>query len=192
MGKYSRADIIEGKERTLKNGMLAGHIMIDGREQFRIIGMVDQAAHQRSVTASRPGRAGKELSPKGAMRAFNRYYKNKAYKTETARKSARSRDLCWNNQEKVEDRRYSRSPHRFDYPGVDDGSRCDSPHQWKNGYNPVKMEKGSPEALEWGKKMKQKKTKKQAGGAGVEGGARPVSLKTAVRLLRQYYDEKYN
>ena len=36
------------------------------------------------------------------------------------------------------------------------------------------------------------KSKKQAGGAKAAGGARPVSLKTAVRLLRQYYDEKYN
>jgi len=192
MGKYSRADIIDGTERTLKNGMLAGHIMIDGRRQFRIIGVVDKAKHQRSVSAKRPGRASRELSPRGAMRAFNKHYKNKDYKNEKARKSARSRDLCWDNQEKVEDGRYSRSPHRFDYPGVDDGSRCDSVHSWNDGYNPVKMKKGSPEALQWGQKMKKNKSKKQAGGATVGGGARPVSLKTAVRLLRQYYDEKYN
>ena len=63
MGKYSRADIINGTERTLKNGMLAGHIMIDGRKQFRIIGVVDKAKHQRSVSAKRPGRASRELSP---------------------------------------------------------------------------------------------------------------------------------
>ena len=92
MGKYSREDIIDGTERTLKNGMLAGHIMIDGRRQFRIIGIIDKVAHQRSVSGKRPGPSTRELSPRGAMRAFNRHYKNKDYKTEKARKSARSRD----------------------------------------------------------------------------------------------------
>ena len=186
MGKYSRDDIIDGTDQILKNGMLAGKIMIDGRPQFRIVGLVDRAAHQRSVKARRPGRASQELSPRGAMRAFNRHYKKSPkYKKEQARKGARSRDLCWDNQRKVTDRRYSRSPHRYDYPGVDDGSRCESVHIYKKGYSPTKMKKGSPEALAWGQSMNKKKT--QAGG-----GARPVSLKTAVRLLRQYYDEKYN
>ena len=137
--------------------MLAGKIMIDGKEQFRIIGLVDKEAHKRSVTAKRRGRQGQDLSPLGAKRAFNRHYKNSPkYKSDKSRKSAKSRDLCWDNQPLVRDRRYSRSPHRYDYPGIDDGSECDSVHQYKNNYNPRKMKKGSKEAIAWGKMMKEK------------------------------------
>ena len=57
-----------------------------------------------------------------ARRAFNRYYKKKIYETDSARASAKRRDLCWDNQEKVTDKRYVREPHEFDYPGLDDGS----------------------------------------------------------------------
>uniref|UniRef100_A0A6C0EKM6 Uncharacterized protein n=1 Tax=viral metagenome TaxID=1070528 RepID=A0A6C0EKM6_9ZZZZ len=196
MGKYSENDIIKGTEQVLKNGMLAGKIMIDGRAQFRIVGLVDKAAHARSVKARRPGRASQQLSPRGAARAFNRHYSTSPkYKNEKSRKGAKSRDLCWDNQPTVTDRRYSRSPHLYDYPGRDDGSRCENVHKYKSGYSPKRMQKGSPEALAWGQKMKAKKGLAGGGvgvGGGEGGGARPVSLKTAVRLLRQYYDEKYH
>ena len=182
MGKYSESDLLPNTKRVLKNGMLAGHIMIEGKPQFRIIGVQDRNALIRSSSKKRPGRKTKSLSPKGAMRAFNRHYKKSPkYKSPKSKKGAKTRDLCWDNQPLVRDARYSRSPHLYDYPGVDDGSRCEGgPHLYKNNYNPVKMKKGSKEALAWGKKMK--------GG----GNTRPVSLKTAVKLLRQYYSEKYN
>uniref|UniRef100_A0A6C0J1A6 Uncharacterized protein n=1 Tax=viral metagenome TaxID=1070528 RepID=A0A6C0J1A6_9ZZZZ len=189
MGKYSKSDLLPDSARILKNGMLAGYVMIDGKPQFRIIGVEDREKLKLSSAKRRPGRRTRSLSPKGAMRAFNRHYnKSPKYKSPKNRKGAKSRDLCWDNQPLVRDARYSRSPHRYDYPGLDDGSRCEGgPRAYKNNYNPVKMRKGSKEALAWGKKMK---SQSQAGG-GV-GETRPVSLKTAVKLLRQYYNEKYN
>jgi len=186
MGKYSESDLLPDSARVLKNGMLAGYILIDGKPQFRIIGVKDRVQLQKSSSLKRPGRKSKSLSPKGAMRAFNRHYsKSPKYKSQVSRKGAKTRDLCWDNQPLVSDARYSRSPHRYDYPGIDDGSKCDGgPHVYNNNYNPVKMKKGSKEAMAWGENMK---NKSQTGG-----GARPVSLKTAVKLLRQYYSEKYN
>ena len=208
MGKYTEEDIIRGK-KTLKNGMLAGYVRTEeGHERFRIIGVDPDNNGMGKLKASarekRPGYRS-PLNEKQAGRAFNRYYKKKEYKTASARASAKRRDLCWNNQETVSDRRYARSPHRYDYDGVDDGSddSCEGVHKYKKGAKLNHLKKGTPEALEWhqrmvsarGKSSKSKKSspKKKTSRRGSKrgGGKRPVSLKTAVRLLRQYYTEKY-
>ena len=68
-----------------------------------------------------------QISQKSAMRAFNRFYSvnNPRYKSAKSAKAARTRDLCSNNKGKpITDRRYRRSPHRYNYKGVDTGSRC--------------------------------------------------------------------
>merc|ERR1712100_211868 len=63
---------------------------------------------------------------KAAARAFNRYYKNKAYKSPKARKAAMTRDMCHNKAaaNKRTTSAYRANPGRFDYPGLDDGSNC--------------------------------------------------------------------
>ena len=209
--KYTQEDIIDGTEKVLSNGMLAGKVMTsEGKQVFRIIGLAgkegseeratNMAKLKRSSAKKRSGRRGRKLTPSGAMRAFNRHYKNsKKYNTTKGRASAKGRDLCWDNQELVDDARYSRSPHRYDFKGVDDGSRCDSgPRSYKNkGYKPSGyVEKGRPimskaDKDEWVRKMKEAKEAKKQAKSKRGGGRRPVSLKTAVRLLRQYYEEKY-
>ncbi|MDA7573771.1 hypothetical protein N8751_00655 [bacterium] len=65
------------------------------------------------------------MSKMAAARAFNKYYKGKAYKSEKARKAAMTRDMCHNKSHMMRDTSaYRANPGRFDYKGVDDGSRC--------------------------------------------------------------------
>ena len=118
MGKYSVQDIVAGR-RTLANGAVAGYVRDDeGKRVWRIIsGAIDMSAAR-----SAPRR--RALSQKAAVRAFNAHYKNKAYKTEAARKAAMTRDLCSSNQPRKNTTSYRRSPHKYDFAGVDDGSRC--------------------------------------------------------------------
>ena len=124
MGKYTEADIKKGK-RIMKNGMLAGFVQTKGGLRFRIIGMVDKAKHQKSVTKKRGANRRVKLSPRGAMAAFNKYYKtSRKYTKDSSRKASRTRDLCHSNQKRSGTRSYSRSPHLYDYRGVDDGKRC--------------------------------------------------------------------
>ena len=200
MPKYTEADIVSGK-RVTKNGMLAGYVNVPGKDkpQFRFISLVDPEAREASLEAARSSPR-KKITPRSAKMAFNRFYKKRTrksgeryYKTERGLKGAMTRDACWDNHPKDDTTRYRRSPHRYDYPGLDDGSNdkmCPGgAHNWKSGKAPVsKLKKGSEEAKAWGRKMKAAKEAKAAQ-QGVS--KRPVSLKTAVRLLRQYYEEKY-
>ena len=73
-------------------------------------------------------RSPKRLSPRGAARAFNKYYKERSYKRSRSRKAAITRDMCHKKANMTSSRSYrSRSgPGRYDYPGLDDGSRCKS------------------------------------------------------------------
>merc|ERR1712093_100489 len=124
MGKYTEKDIIKGK-RVMKNGMLAGFVDTNDGVRFRIIGMVDKVKHQKSVTKKRGASRKVKLSPRAAMTAFNKYYKtSRKYSKDSSRKGARTRDLCHSNQKRTVTRSYSRSPHLYDYRGVDDGKRC--------------------------------------------------------------------
>jgi len=117
MGKYSVADIVDG-QKTLANGAVAGYVMADGKRVWRII----SGANDMSAARNAPRR--KDLSQRAAVRAFNKHYKNKAYKTERARKAAMTRDMCSSNQPLKSTTSYRRSPHKYDFAGVDDGSRC--------------------------------------------------------------------
>ena len=125
MGKYTVADIVEG-QRTMKNGAVAGYVINDeGKKVWRIISGAD-AGHMRSMQSNRKPRYSKEISKKAAARAFNRYYKNKAYKSPKSRKAAMTRDMCHNKAaaNKRTTSAYRANPGRFDYPGLDDGSNC--------------------------------------------------------------------
>jgi len=186
MTKYSENDIIRGKQ-ILKNGMLAGYVRIaPGKEAFRFIGVVDKEAFKRYSQKRRPGPSSRPMTTSGATRAFNKYYEESPkYKTSRARQAAKTRDQCWDNQEMVDSEKYNRSPHLYDFEGVDDGSQCDSPRKYKDTSKLNHLIKGSQEAKEWHAKMQAAKNNKKGGGK------KPVSLKTAVKLLRKYYQDKY-
>merc|ERR1712113_631151 len=118
MVKYRASDIVQGK-RVLANGMLAGYVMVDGKLAWRIIG---SAAGKKNKDLreknARKAKGKKEISPRSAKIAFNKYYKNKPYKTEAARKAAITRDNCSDNKMVTNSTNYRRSPHKYDYPGL--------------------------------------------------------------------------
>ena len=64
----------------------------------------------------------KEITRKKALKAFNNYYNNKVYKTNASRKSAKTRDMCSDNHPLRTTTTFSKSPYRYDYPGLDDGT----------------------------------------------------------------------
>lgn len=174
MGKYTENDIIPGTERVLSNGFLAGFVMIDGKRKFRIIKMQDREAASRAAKSPKNNR--KPLKKKSAKNSFDKFYKNRKYSSAKKRALAKKRDMCHKNapHRTTSDRRYKRSPLKWDYPGLDDGSRCGRKYKKTSYKKPTKLPKRNKE----GKFQK--------------GGSKPISLKTAVNLLRQYYTEKYN
>lgn len=128
----------------------------------------------------------KSLSRNAAERAFRRYYRTSTkYNSAKARQAALTRDRCTSNKPTVADTRYRRSPHRYDFEGVDDGSRC--PKGMKKRAKSAMTQKQYQNLVKGNPRVKAPSSK-QIGG----GNQKPVSLKTAVKLLRQYYAEKYS
>merc|ERR1712072_390915 len=115
-----------GTRVVYKNGVEAV-VQEDGRH--RIVSSSAAAA----ANARKTPRYSKALGPRGAARAFNAYYRNKSYKSPRSKKAAMTRDLCHGRKAKYVRRttaykatRKGRltGPGHYDYPGVDDGSRC--------------------------------------------------------------------
>merc|ERR1711934_61564 len=108
----------------LKNGALARRrSATDGRLK---ITQGATKAHMDKIRSKKRGR--KQISPRAAAVAFNRYYNRKSYKSPAARKAAMTRDMCHKRKgdRVVTTNRYSskKGPATFDFKGVDDGSRC--------------------------------------------------------------------
>jgi hypothetical protein len=87
-------------------------------------------------------RNSKQLSKRAAMRSFNRYYAHKSYKSNSSREHAKIRDLCHSKSPRRTTTltAFRRSPHKYDYPGLDDGSNC------PKGYKKVASKSPSPKA----------------------------------------------
>merc|ERR1711934_236676 len=108
----------------LKNGALARRrSATDGRLK---ITQGATKAHMDKIRSKKRGR--KQISPRAAAVAFNRYYNRKSYKSPAARKAAMTRDMCHKRKgdRVVTTNRYSskKGPATFDFKGVGDGSRC--------------------------------------------------------------------
>ena len=69
-----------------------------------------------------------KISKSAATRALHKYYNNKNYTSPANRKAALTRDICSDNKPRTRTTKYRRSPHLYDYPGVDDGSTCPKGH----------------------------------------------------------------
>lgn len=101
-----------------------------GNQAALVRGSSAARANMAAVRAARwspnSGKSRPALSAKAAARAFNRFYsvKNPRYRTSRGANIAKSRDLCNSVSPVVNDRRYRRSPNRYNYRGLDDGSRC--------------------------------------------------------------------
>ena len=167
------------------------------------------------------------ISPRSAVIALQKYYRNRDYKSQSARKAALTRRVCSDNKPHTTDTKFKNAPHRWEYTGVTDGSRCphDNIHKKRvlsnrqkrsllnrikrkqngggvkmykdNAYNRKLGRVGSPYSTgrksmtqSGGSKNKNKNENKNEN-ENQQGGERPISLKKAVSLLRQYYEEKY-
>merc|ERR1712100_815915 len=92
-----------------------------------------------AANARAAGRYSKAVGPKAAARAFNRYYSTRSYGSPKARKAAITRDLCHKGKKSTRTTSYTKGKtgvRRYDYPGMDDGSRCPQ----KGGYIPPEQE----------------------------------------------------
>jgi hypothetical protein len=115
----SKGLTVVGAVRELKNGAF-GATFSD--KKFRIV----QGNNDSLAVARKSPRGAKPLSSKAAARAFAKYYATKKYSSQTRRAAAIQRDLCHSKKgDKVTSlSKFRRSPGRFDYPGLDDGTKC--------------------------------------------------------------------
>lgn len=162
----------------------------------------------------------RKISPRSAIIALNKYYNKRDYKTKSARQAALTRKICSDNKPHVEDTRFKNSPHRYEYEGVSDGARCPTGrkvHKKRQLSDRQKraltkrLRKKSQTAGGLVKTYKDNAHNRKLGRVGSpystsrnlnkknnenisneqDGGKRQISLKDAVSLLRQYYEEKY-
>ena len=89
---------------------------------YRIV----QSSSSSASTARTSPRGSKPLSPLAAVRAFSKYYNKKPYASETNRRRSMKLDLCRSKSptKTTVSSPYRKSPIRYDYPGLDDGSQC--------------------------------------------------------------------
>ena len=157
--------------RSYKNGTL-GAFFEDG--QFRFV----RGANNIKGIKRSPRKV--KYTTKGAKGVFSRYYNKRTYKSPAGKKGAMKRDHCTKSKHVVRDSRWSRNPAKYDLKGFDDGTNCD--------HKATKTRRPPASQIDAALSKRGLRRKAQRGG----NRAKPVSLKTAVSLLRQYYAEKYN
>ena len=155
--------------RQYDNGAV-GAFFQDG--QFRFVKGADNI---KSISRKPSPR---RYSTRGAKSVMSRYYGKKSYKSPGRKQGAMKRDMCHKGKHVVSDSRWARNPRKYDLEGFDDGSLCEGKKTSYKRREPTEKQRA---ALAKGRAKR-----------GQRGGAKPVSLKTAVSLLRQYYAEKYN
>jgi len=126
--KYSASDLIAGPKdpsgegRRLANGAMAGYVKgPEGNPVWRILSGAS-GDYLRSIGPKKGStRSYRALSPRAARMAFNRHYKNRKG-SPRGNQQARTYDLNHSGNV-VADSRYRRSPNKYDYRGVDTGSK---------------------------------------------------------------------
>lgn len=150
-GAGDESRIVRGR-RVLANGAVAGYVIADGKEKWRIV--TGASKTYLDGVRRRAGSPHKALSPKAAQLAFNRHYGPrglKHYKSPRGQKVARTYDLN-HTKNVVGDIRYRRSPHRFDYQGVDTGAKVRAARSERQRLNDARL-RASP--VRRGRKVKQ-------------------------------------
>jgi hypothetical protein len=110
--------------RQLNNGAYGAYY--NNGKSNKVFRIIQGAPIEHLQASSKLSRGNKQLSPKAASRAFNRYYKNRSYKSDKSRQRAINRDMCHAKSPKyiTNSSKFRRSPRKFDYPGLDDGTNC--------------------------------------------------------------------
>jgi len=189
--KYTENDIVRGR-KPLRNGAVAGYVMKDGKEVWRIVNSKDVSMKDLRGFKSRYKLGEldrKQITKRQAVIAFNKAYKNKG-----PRSKSYDRNHYGERGEVVSDRRYLRSPYEYDFEGVDAGPTMNVAKNVNEMGNIIPRRRSAKQRkndIEFGVRASTR-----AGFAALpssdamSGGA--VDLKTAVNLLRSYYDDKYN
>lgn len=115
-GKYSEADIVRGR-KVLSNGAVGGYVR---NEQGKVVWRIVSGASAQYLAGVR-GNARRPITKRAAQLAFNRHYRNRNG-SPRGNKAARTYDLNHTGRRVVADSRYRRSPHKYDFRGVDTGS----------------------------------------------------------------------
>jgi len=174
----------------LKKGSKEAKAAMAGLRSGKAVYAKGSQAAKDAMAAARAARGNpKPLSRKAAVRAFNKKYSSKNYKTEQGRKAAITRKMCDATKPVVTDARYRRSVKKYSYKGLDDGSNCPTGN--------VKRSKRAISAAQRAALAKGQAAlaaRRQSGGSRRQNSRRQnkaVSLKTAVGLLRNYYRQRY-
>ena len=117
-----------------------------GNQAALVKGSAAAKERMAALRAMRGGPRKNLASVRAAKAAFTRFYNKRSYKRPSARKAAMTRDLCSANKPVIQDRRYLRSPHRYDYPGGI-GSNCPKATLYKEVREPLpplKLPLGQP------------------------------------------------
>jgi hypothetical protein len=109
-----------GKTKRLANGAVGVWKRVGGKTVFRIKSSTKKAVRKASKSRGRR----RVISPRSAKIAMTKYYNKKSYKTSRGRAIAIGRDMCGANKPVRRTTAYKRSPFKYDFRGLDDGSRC--------------------------------------------------------------------
>merc|ERR1712054_287412 len=116
-------------------GAVAGYVRdAKGNKAWRIVKGASADYLRKVRTQKGQKQRPKPLKPRAAKIAFNRYYKNSPrFKNARGRQQAKTYDLNHSVRADrvVADARYRRSPHLYDYPGLDDGDHVRAPRSKK-------------------------------------------------------------
>ena len=126
-----------GTVKILKNGAKGKWVRVNGKTVFRIFQGLSPRKFKSQVASKRGSKKRTRISKVTAQKAMNRYY-NKRHTDPVDRAIAVGRDMCGSNKPVVSGSRYLRSPMKYDFKGLDDGSNC--------SHKPTRRRRMSPKA----------------------------------------------
>ena len=120
-----------------------------------------------------------------AKRAMDRYYRIR-HADPVERAIAVGRDMCGSNKPVVRSSKYKRSPLRYDFPGLDDGSQCDHKPTGRRRMS-SKAKKALVARLQKGKRSAERKRANKANrmSKAARSAARKEARKAARRAARK-------
>ena len=139
--KYTQADIVDGR-KELSNGAVAGYVMNNGKKLWRIVKGAPGTYLSKVRTQKGQRQAHKTISLTQAKIALKKHYKNsRRYNSPRGRRQAMTYDMnhSVSPDRIVTDSRFKRSPHKYDYRGLDDGKAVRKARSQKQLANDAKL-----------------------------------------------------
>ena len=181
MTKYNESDIIPGTRKVLKNNMVAGKILIGGNEVFRIIKKKNMDLNENNQLVGGSMNT-QPVSLKMAVQLLKKYYNEKNIGGYNCDSNKDKQKGGYKNPVSLEKAAVLlKQYYNKKYVG---GVKN---HKQKGGNkNPVSLEKAIDILKQYyNEEDKEKKIHEQKGGNN-------LNLKSTVKFLREYYNNKYN